>query len=54
MYDTYDTYDFARFVQTIERARGMHRSRGGVRRLFFGGVWVFLVVALMDRRVPLE
>ena len=49
---TYGIYDFARFVQTLERARvtGLVETRV----FSFVGVWVFLVVVLMDRRVPLE
>lgn len=54
MYDTYDTYDFDRFVQTLERARDMPQISWRRASSLFGGVWVFLVVALIDRRVPLE
>lgn len=54
MYDTYDTYDFDRFVQTLERARDMPQVSWRRASSLVGGVWVFLVVALMDRRVPLE
>lgn len=50
---TYGIYDFAWFVQTLERARVIQASWRRASSLF-GGVWVFLVVALMDRRVPLE
>lgn len=50
---TYGIYDFARFVQTLERARVI-AGLVETRVFSFVGVWVFLVVVLMDRRVPLE